>query len=179
MAIDPGQLKQIAESKADENYDFRQFLKHHPKLRAKQIDQLVFGISAEVWKGIDCTTCGNCCREVSPTLDEKDVHRMACGMSVEDSEFAAQYLKQAESDSERAWIMGARPCPFLRDKRCSGYEHRPDNCRDYPYLDKPDFTSRTLSMIGRLAECPAVFEVWERLKVATGFHWRRRSQTGL
>jgi hypothetical protein len=47
-------------------------------------------------------------------------------------------------------------------------------CRDYPYLDKPEFTFRTLSMIGRLSECPAVFEVWEQLKVATGFRRRGR-----
>jgi hypothetical protein len=43
-----------------------------------------------------------------------------------------------------------------------------------PYLDtlalhKPDFTARTLSMIGRLSECPIVFEVGDELKKATGF----------
>lgn len=33
---------------------------------------------------------------------------------------------------------------------------------------------RTLAIIGRLSECPAVFEVWEQLKVATGFRHRGR-----
>jgi Fe-S-cluster containining protein len=70
--------------------------------------------------------------------------------------------------------MRERPCPFLKDNRCAVYEYRPANCRDYPYLYKPDFTARTLSMIGRLAECPAVFEAWEELKRAAGFRYRPR-----
>ena len=59
--------------------------------------------------------------------------------------------------------------PFLKDNCCAVYEHRPANCRDYPYVHKPVFTARTFSMIGRLSECPIVFEVWEELKKATGF----------
>ena len=85
------------------------------------------------------------------------------------AEFAAKCLKQADSAADSPPVMRERPCPFLKDNRCSVYEYRPDNCRNYPYLDKPDFTARTLSMIGRLSECPAVFEVWEELKRATGF----------
>src|SRR5436190_1783777 len=63
--IDPVKLPQLAEARAAENFEFRQFLKHHPRLRSEQVDGLVFRISEQVWKGIDCTTCGNCCREVS------------------------------------------------------------------------------------------------------------------
>jgi Fe-S-cluster containining protein len=172
--IDPLKLPELAEERAEENFEFRQFLKHHPKLRSEQVDSLVFRISDQVWKGIDCTTCGNCCRAVSPTLQEEDVKRVACHLGMSPPEFEAKHLKPTESAADAPWIMRERPCPFLRDNRCTVYEQRPANCRDYPYLDKPDFTSRTLSMIGRLAECPAVFEVWEQLKIATGFRRRRR-----
>ena len=70
------------------------------------------------------------------------------------------------------WVMRERPCPFLKDKRCAVYEHRPASCRGYPYLDRPEFTARTLGMIGRLSECPVVGEVWENLKQATRFRSR-------
>ena len=89
-------------------------------------------------------------------------------------ELVSKYLKPTESGEDNPWIMGERPCPFLKDNRCTVYEHRPANCRDYPYLHKPDFTHRTLSMIGRLSECPIVFEVWEELKRETGFRYRCR-----
>lgn len=105
-------------------------------------------------------------------LNEDEVTRLACHLGMSNSEFASRHLKPAEIGEEAPWVMRQRPCPFLRDNRCTVYEHRPANCRDYPYLDKPDFTSRTLAMIGRLSECPAVFEVWEQLKVATGFRPR-------
>src|SRR5262249_53910773 len=147
--------------------------KRHPKLSSKKVDQLVFGISEKVWKTIDCTTCGNCCRVVSPTLKEDEVEKMACHLGASSSEFVSRYLKPSEPSEQSPWVMCERPCPFLRDKRCTVYEHRPANCRNYPYLDKPNFTSRTLAMIDRLSECPAVFEVWEQLKVATGFRVRR------
>jgi len=171
--IDPKQLPEMAESQAEEDFEFRDFLKHHPKLNSNRVDQLVFGISARVWKTIDCTTCGNCCRTVSPTLKEDEVARLACHLGVSSSDLASKHLKLAESGKEAPWIMRGCPCPFLRDNRCTVYEHRPGNCHDYPYLEKPNFTSRTLAMIGRLSECPAVFEVWEQLKVATGFRLRQ------
>ena len=167
--IDPFKLPQLAQDRAEENFEFRRFLKNHPGLDSEQVDNLVFGISERVWKRIDCTSCGNCCREISPTLNGNDVERMACHLEMSLAEFADKHLKAAEPAVDAPWIMRERPCPFLRDKRCTVYDHRPTNCRDYPYLDKPDFTSRTLGMIGRLSECPAVFEVWEQLKVTTGF----------
>src|SRR5690242_10432085 len=45
---DPLQLPALAEAKEDEDFRFRTFLKHHTKLRAAQIDELVFGISEQV-----------------------------------------------------------------------------------------------------------------------------------
>lgn len=175
MILDPVKLRQLAKARADENFEFRQFLKNVTDLSSDEVDRLVFRISAEVWKTIDCTTCGNCCREVSPTLKEDEVQRLASHVGMSLPEFACRNLKPAESGEDSPWIMRERPCPFLRDNRCTVYEQRPANCRDYPYLDKPDFIFRTLSMMGRLSECPAVFEVWEQLKVATGFRRRHTS----
>ncbi len=161
---------------ADENYRFRDYLKHITRLSSEEVDQLVFQLAARTWQTIDCTNCGNCCREVSPGFDEKDVERLAGHLGMSGSQFASQYLKPAEPAEECLGVMRAQPCPFLKENRCSVYEHRPANCRNYPYLDKPDFTARTLAMIGRLGECPAVFQVWEDLKRATGFRPGRRKR---
>jgi uncharacterized protein len=167
-------LRQLAEAGAGGNFQFRDFLKHRTRLSSEEVDTLVCEIAERVWKTTDCTVCGNCCKEVSPLLSENEVERLAGHLGMTSSKFASEYLKPAERSENAPWVMRERPCPFLKDNRCSVYEYRPANCREYPYLHKPAFTSRTLSMIGRLAECPAVFEVWEELKRATGFRQRRR-----
>ena len=104
-------------------------------------------------------------------LDELEVEPLAGCQKMTRADFASEYLKPGESAAEAPWTMRECPCPFLEDNRCTVYEHRPGNCRDYPYLDKPNFT---LAMLDRLEVCPAAFEVWEQLKRATGFRPRRR-----
>ena len=172
MTPDPVRLRQNAEAGVQENFRFRDFLKHHTRLSSKAVDQLVFEIAAGVWKRTDCTTCGNCCVVTSPTLTEAEVKRLAQRLGITDSAFESKYLQPTNGEADEPWIMRERPCPFLKDNRCSVYEDRPASCRNYPYLDSPHFTARTLGMIGRLSECPAVAEVWENLKRSTGF--RRR-----
>jgi uncharacterized protein len=164
----------MATARADENYDFRDYLKHRTRLSSKELDQVVCEISARVWKNTDCTECGNCCRETVPAFTSKDVERLAGRLGMSRSQFESEYLKPADSAADSLPLMRQSPCPFLEGNRCSVYEHRPDNCRDYPYLDRPHFISRTLSIIGRLSECPAAFQVWEELKGVTGY--RRRSR---
>jgi uncharacterized protein len=70
---------------------------------------------------------------------------------------------------EQGWRMKNSLCPFLLDKKCTVYESRHDNCRDYPYLHEPEFTSRTWGMIERTFTCPIVYNVMEELKKELGF----------
>lgn len=169
MNTDPAQLKQKAKAKEEENFRFRRFLKCHRDLSGEEVDQLVAEISARVWRRIDCTTCGNCCRSMAPTFSPDDVDRLARHLGLPGSDLVSQYLKRNEDPNGLPWIMRQYACPFLKDNRCTVYDGRPDNCRDYPYLDRPEFTSRTFSMMARLSVCPAVYEVWEGLKRETGF----------
>jgi hypothetical protein len=60
--------------------------------------------------------------------------------------------------------VASKPCPFLKDNRCTVYEARPEQCRKYPYLYEPEFSSRTLGMIERTFTCPVVYQVFEELK---------------
>ncbi|PWU15635.1 MAG: zinc/iron-chelating domain-containing protein [Verrucomicrobia bacterium] len=174
MFPDPGSLPQKAKAREDENYTFRHFLKHQTKLASEQVDKQVFELEAKVWKRIDCTKCANCCRVISPVLSEEDVTRLASHLGITSAEFVAKYLAPSKDEPDFPWIMREKPCPFLKDNRCSVYEHRPQAFRGYPYLNKDKFVFRTLGMIERLSECPAVFEVWEELKSATGFRYRGR-----
>jgi uncharacterized protein len=171
MPTDPAKVRHLAVLKEKENVRFRSFLKGID-MPSEELDGLVHELTDKVWAHIDCTKCANCCREISPTLDEEDVARLAARLGVTSEQFASQYLKSAE-DEENPWIMRTLPCPFLKDNRCSVYEDRPQDCREYPYLYREEFNSRTLGMISRTFTCPIVFDVWEALKPAVGFRRRR------
>jgi uncharacterized protein len=169
MVPDLVQLRASAEEKADENRKFRQFLKAQSRLHSSDVDKRVFDTTKQVWAGIDCTTCANCCREVKPSFREEEVDRLALRLVVARQQFIDAYLERTETGEENPWQTRTKPCPFLRDNRCSVYEDRPADCKGYPYLYKPDFVLRTIGMIQRTSTCPIVYEVLEQLKQSLGF----------
>jgi uncharacterized protein len=125
------QIRTLAESKADENSRFRLFLKTRCKLDPDEIDQRVFETTRRVWAGIDCTTCANCCRELTPTFSEEEVDRVARRLGTERQQFIETYLERTEAHSDNPWQTRTIPCPFLKDNLCSIYEDRPGDCSGY------------------------------------------------
>ena len=169
MALDLVQIRTLAESKEDENYEFRRFLKTRCNLEPDEIDQRVFETTKRVWDKIDCTACANCCREMKPTFREEEVERVARRLGMERQQFIETYLEHSEAHSGNPWQTRATPCPFLKDNLCSVYEDRPADCSGYPYLYQPEFVFRTLGMIERTFTCPIVYEVMEELKKSLEF----------
>ena len=163
-------LEKLAAEKEDDNWRFRSFVKFYDGMSDEELDLLVFKTADEVGSAIDCTRCGRCCTELKPMCSEQDQQRLAAGLSITVEQLREQYLEYDESDDEPGWRMSNSPCPFLQDKKCTVYGDRPDNCRQYPYLHKPDFSYRTWGMIERTFTCPIVFRVMEELKGILNFH---------
>ena len=92
-----------------------------------------------------CKGCGNCCRfRVTPLLAE-DVKRLeAAGYR----DFTANV--KGELSTKR---VGGR-CIFLKDDRCTAYEHRPTVCREFPF-----FKEYGIGYGRRLSFCPAMEEL--------------------
>jgi hypothetical protein len=178
MAFDLIQIRELSHRKADENWGFRVFLKGQCDLEPDEIDRHVFETTRRVWAGIDCTTCANCCREVKPSFSEDEVKKLAQRLGIERDQFTERYLERTEVISENPWQTRTKPCPFLKDNLCSVYEDRPADCSGYPYLYKPGFLSRSISMLERIATCPIVYEVVESLKESTGFWSGQRGRRG-
>ncbi len=169
MKSDYSDLEKLAKEKEDENWDFRKFLKFYDDIPEDEIDKLVFKIADRVWVGIDCVNCGRCCIQLKPVLSQKDQQRLASGLSITVEQLMERYLEYNNSDDEPGWQIKGTPCPFQKDSKCTVYEDRSDNCRDYPYLHKSNFNSRTWGMIERTFTCPIVFYVMEELKKELGF----------
>jgi Fe-S-cluster containining protein len=162
-------LEDLAKEKEDENWGFRKFLKFYEDLSDDELDELVSKIADEVGSTIECTSCGRCCKELRPTLSQEDQKRLAARLELTVEQLRGKYLHYNDADDERGWRIKASPCSFHKDNKCIVYEDRPQNCRDYPYLHKSDFSYRTMGMIERTFTCPIVFTVMEELKEALEF----------
>jgi Fe-S-cluster containining protein len=100
------------------------------------------------------------------TLTEDDCTRLAPVLNLSNEHFKKKYTEQGLSGN---MLVNAIPCHFLEGTKCSVYEHRFSDCRDFPGIDKPNFVSRSFSMLMHYGRCPIVYNVWEQLKVKTGF----------
>jgi Fe-S-cluster containining protein len=161
-------LEAIAETstlKKDENFRFRNFLKGHG---SRKVDLLVHKLNNDVAPRIDCTACGNCCRKLSPCLNKDDLHRLSDGLKISIDEVITDLT---ETD-EHGLSFKHLPCSFLKENKCSIYEHRPEACSSFPHLHKDDFNSKSRRAFENYAICPIIFNVIERLKIEMHFHYK-------
>jgi Fe-S-cluster containining protein len=163
IEMDLEYIQEMGEARDDENWAFRTFLKGSP-IGSEELDTIVHEIAADVTDQIDCIQCANCCKRISPTLDEEDISTFSLGLGMPITEFQEQYLT-AKGDVSAVREFRAQPCSFLEDNRCSNYECRPKDCRSYPHLQKVGFSSRLIDIINNYAICPIVFNVYEQLKI--------------
>jgi Fe-S-cluster containining protein len=144
-------IKLLSEANENENYDFRSWLKDSAP---DNIDDLVKALSQKYFTLIDCKECGNCCRALELNFTEPELHTIAKSMQQSIDEFKKRFVVEG--------IM--KPCPALKGNLCSIYEARPDDCRSYPHLEKPDFVSRLYGVLDNIAICPIAFNAFEELK---------------
>jgi Fe-S-cluster containining protein len=151
-----------------ENDEFRMFLKAQDP---DEIDAQVFSIQLDVTAEVDCTKCGNCCRtlmiNVEPEELEPLVHRLQS--SVED--IKAKFI---EESSQGQLIINTIPCHFLEDSKCTIYESRFTECREFPHLHKKGFTRRLFGTFMHYERCAIISGTIERLKSELSFSTPQR-----
>ena len=155
-------IKRLAEKRFEANCEFRSFLKGLD-IEIEDLDSIVHKIYFEISKQIDCTRCANCCKHVTPTLDDDDISRFSKSLSMNKNEFTAKFLTRDE-DIDDGLTFCSLPCPFLKNNLCSNYDNRPKDCESYPHLHKDDFVFRLWGVIDNYGTCPIVFNVYEKLK---------------
>ncbi|MEM1000137.1 MAG: YkgJ family cysteine cluster protein [Bacteroidota bacterium] len=142
----------------------RKFLARLKARPPKDLDQQVLDADGQVWEEIDCLSCANCCKTISPTFTQKDIERIAKRLRMRPGEFVEKYLYVDEDDD---FVLQQTPCPFLEsDNRCRIYEDRPRACRDYPHTGKRKFHLHIAITKKNTLVCPAAFRVVEILEEA-------------
>jgi len=142
---------------------FKSFLGKVERKPPKDLDTIAETIDAEVWKDIDCLSCANCCKKMTPTFTEKDIKRIAAHIGMKPKEFKDKWLYYDKKDGE--WMNTKQPCQFLNlgTNMCSVYEVRPDDCSGFPHLKKKTMTDYIHVHQQNIAYCPATFKMVEKM----------------
>lgn len=140
------------------NAEFAQYLKTQD---SSLVDTQFHTSYKRVASAIDCTKCGNCCQSLIVAPDYRDISLLASSIDLTTQDFKKKYMRR---DAEGDMVFRQKPCPFLKQSRCSVYQNRPGLCRRYPYLDEPNILLSLSRVLRNLPVCPIVFNVFEEMK---------------
>ncbi len=143
---------------------FKVFLTKLEKFKIPEIEIIRTNADAQAWKEIDCLTCGNCCRSMTPTFTEEDLLRIAPHFNMTVDAFKTKWLKYEPKDKD--WVNKKQPCQFLNlnDNKCSIYEIRPDDCAKFPHHLKKDMDDYIDVYKQNIMYCPATYKWTEIMK---------------
>lgn len=137
-------------------------MRHLSKLSKTGFDQIVADFHDEVFAGIDCQKCGNCCRSMGPRFRETDIKLICKSSGIDPKEFAAKNLKDDEEGV--GYVLKTLPCPFQNeDNSCSDYEHRTLSCRDFPHTQSRNMQKKLVGLAYDSLVCPAAFLIIEKI----------------
>ncbi|QCX39064.1 YkgJ family cysteine cluster protein [Aureibaculum algae] len=164
IELDIQKIDNISKQKEQENLKFRTFLKGQDDVK---LDRIVHRLNKCVESQIDCTDCGNCCKNLRPCVNSMEIDTLKSIDKVSREYFVENFIEQNELEDIK--FLKGTPCKYLIDKKCSIYDVRPNDCKSYPHINKKKFNSRTWGIIENYAICPIVFNVIERLKTELRF----------
>lgn len=141
---------------------FRMFLTKLGKNPPRKLDAMAEEVDKEVWKEVDCLTCANCCKTMSPTFTKEDVRRISGHLGMEEEGFREKYLYK---DNEGDWMNKKEPCQFLdlKTNMCGIYEVRPADCAGFPHLTKKKMKDYLHVHHQNVTYCPATYSMVEKM----------------
>ncbi len=144
----------------------RSFITRTENRPPANLDNIAEEKDKEVWAQIDCLSCANCCKVMSPTYTFQDIKRIAAFLGMRPKDFKAKwlYLDKREND----WMNKSRPCQFLdlKTNMCTIYEVRPVDCAGFPHLVKKPLTEYMHVHKQNIEYCPATMLFVEKLNAA-------------
>jgi Fe-S-cluster containining protein len=142
---------------------FKRYLGKIEKNPPKGLDSIAAKIDAEVWKEIDCLSCANCCKTMTPTFTNTDIKRISHHFDLTPAEFKEKWLFFDKKDKD--WMNKKQPCQFLNleNHMCSIYEVRPLDCAGFPHLAKKKMTTYIHVHQQNVSYCPATYKMVEKM----------------
>lgn len=142
---------------------FLRYLRRVEKLKPYGLDDLSVKLNTEVWQEVDCLTCANCCKKMTPTFTNKDIRRISVHLNMKPFQFKEKWLQYDKKDKD--WTNVNQPCQFLdlTTNMCSVYEVRPADCVEFPHLTKKKMVDYMHIHQQNISYCPATFKMVEKM----------------
>ena len=142
---------------------FKRFLGKLAKKPPKGLDKIAEQVNAEVWQEVDCLSCANCCKVMTPTFTNKDIKRIATHLEMSQQEFKGKWLYYDKKSKD--WMNTTQPCQFLdlKSNMCSIYEVRPADCAGFPHLAKKKMVDYMHVHQQNIQYCPATYKMVEKM----------------
>ncbi len=139
------------------------FLTRLEKKTPANLDSLAIEVEKEVWKEVDCLSCANCCKVMTPSYTSKDLKRISAHLSMSVKEFKEKWLYKEEESGD--WVNVSSRCQFLNldTNMCNIYEVRPVDCAGFPHLSKKKMVDYIHIHKQNLDYCPATFKMVEKM----------------
>jgi len=137
----------------------------------EDMPKIVAQADAAMWQEVNCTSCANCCKTMTPTFTPTDVKRIAAHLSMTPKQFRDKWLKKEEDTGD--WVNTTQPCQFLKNNLCSIYEVRPIDCAEFPHHNKKPFDAYNDTFRNNLVHCPATLNLVDKIKkvVEREYEW--------
>jgi Fe-S-cluster containining protein len=137
------------------------FIKNIHRRKIPHLKKQIAEVDQEVWKEVDCISCANCCKTMTPTFTAADVKRIAGHLKITVPEFKDKYLVK---DDEGAYINKKMPCQFLgKDNLCTIYDVRPVDCRSFPHTRHTRWLDQRDVFAVNMMYCPATLKMIEKM----------------
>jgi Fe-S-cluster containining protein len=139
------------------------FLNRIKRNRPRNLQSIAIKAGSNVWDGIDCLSCANCCKTMTPTFTSTDIKKIASYLQISSDEMKKRWLKKERGTGN--WLNKTTPCQFLNleTNMCNVYEVRPADCAGFPHLTKKRMVDYLHVHKQNLDECPATFKMVERM----------------
>ena len=162
--MDTINLKAFAKKAEEKKKGFRKFITKIENDPPRRLNAMAMETDRAVWQEIDCTSCANCCKKMTPTFTPKDIKRAATFLHMSPGDFKAKWLVKEKKDKD--WINRQQPCQFLdlTTNLCTIYEARPDDCAGFPHLAKQKVKDYIHIHRQNMMYCPATYRFIELLK---------------
>lgn len=156
--IAPDRIAEAGKRRERQNMCFRSWLKSH--VDEEKLDADFLALHKELFAGYDCAACRNCCRAFTVPVRDEELSAVAAAVEMTPEAFREAYL----SPDDDLMVMPA-PCPLLKeDGGCRAAACKPEDCRGFPFTDRPDRMGSLWGIVGFASVCPVVYEMLERLK---------------
>lgn len=143
---------------------FRSFISQQEKKLGEKDFPRVAEVEKKVWEEVECLSCANCCKVMSPTFTREDIERISAFLGMTPARFKRKWLYFDKKS--RDWMNVSQPCQFLdlATNKCNIYDIRPADCAGFPHLSKTPFSDYFYIHKQNIEYCPATYSMIEKMK---------------